>query len=98
MVNWRFETLLIRLSNNFIGQQPMTSRNSPLYTNFFLKVMSLNVLPNQGTSWTSYLLGGRSMLVSRELDSAYWALRIAFGLGPVLAGLDKFTNIRVNLE
>ena len=38
------------------------------------------------------------MLVSRELDSAYWALRIAFGLGPVLAGLDKFTNILVNWE
>jgi uncharacterized membrane protein YphA (DoxX/SURF4 family) len=38
------------------------------------------------------------MLVSRELDSAYWALRIAFGLGPLLAGLDKFTNILVNWE
>jgi uncharacterized membrane protein YphA (DoxX/SURF4 family) len=38
------------------------------------------------------------MLVSRELNSAYWALRIAFGLGPLLAGLDKFTNIFVNWE
>ena len=38
------------------------------------------------------------MLVSRELDAAYWALRIAFGLGPLLAGLDKFTNILVNWE
>jgi uncharacterized membrane protein YphA (DoxX/SURF4 family) len=38
------------------------------------------------------------MLVSRELNSAYWALRIAFGLGPLLAGLDKFTNILVNWE
>jgi uncharacterized membrane protein YphA (DoxX/SURF4 family) len=38
------------------------------------------------------------MLVSRELDSAYWALRIAFGLGPLLAGLDKFTNVLVNWE
>ena len=38
------------------------------------------------------------MLVSRELDAGYWALRIAFGLGPLLAGLDKFTNFLVNWE
>jgi uncharacterized membrane protein YphA (DoxX/SURF4 family) len=38
------------------------------------------------------------MLVSRELNAAYWALRIAFGLGPLLAGLDKFTNFLVNWE
>ncbi len=28
----------------------------------------------------------------REL-SAYWALRIVFGVVPILAGLDKFTNL-----
>jgi uncharacterized membrane protein YphA (DoxX/SURF4 family) len=38
------------------------------------------------------------MLVSKELNAAYWALRVAFGLGPLLAGLDKFTNILVNWE
>ena len=38
------------------------------------------------------------MLVSKELNAAYWALRIAFGLGPLLAGADKFTNILVNWE
>jgi uncharacterized membrane protein YphA (DoxX/SURF4 family) len=38
------------------------------------------------------------MLVSRQLNTAYWALRVAFGLGPLLAGLDKFTNILVNWE
>src|SRR5215469_12120937 len=38
------------------------------------------------------------MLVSRELNAAYWSLRIAFGLGPLLAGLDKFTNVLVNWE
>jgi uncharacterized membrane protein YphA (DoxX/SURF4 family) len=38
------------------------------------------------------------MLVSRDLDAAYWALRLAFGLGPLLAGADKFTNILVNWE
>src|SRR3954468_3312260 len=38
------------------------------------------------------------MLVSRELNAGYWALRIAFGLGPLLGGLDKFTNILVNWE
>lgn len=36
------------------------------------------------------------MLVSRELNAGYWALRAAFGLGPLVAGLDKFTNILVN--
>ncbi len=29
----------------------------------------------------------------RGLDSAWWALRIGLGLGPFLAGLDKFFNI-----
>ena len=38
------------------------------------------------------------MLVSRELNAGYWALRVAFGFGPLLAGLDKFTNILVNWE
>lgn len=38
------------------------------------------------------------MLVSKELNAAYWALRVAFGLGPLLAGLDKFTNVLVNWE
>jgi uncharacterized membrane protein YphA (DoxX/SURF4 family) len=38
------------------------------------------------------------MLVSRELNAGYWALRIAFGLGPLLAGLDKFTNLLTNWE
>src|SRR5262249_52339808 len=38
------------------------------------------------------------MLVSRELNAGYWALRTAFGLGPLIAGLDKFTNILVNWE
>src|SRR5437867_12460927 len=38
------------------------------------------------------------MLVSRELNAGYWALRVAFGFGPLLAGLDKFTNILVNWD
>jgi len=38
------------------------------------------------------------MLVSKELNAAYWSLRIAFGLGPLIAGLDKFTNILVNWD
>jgi uncharacterized membrane protein YphA (DoxX/SURF4 family) len=36
------------------------------------------------------------MLVSKELNAAFWALRLAFGVGPLLAGIDKFTNILVN--
>src|SRR5215471_1099107 len=38
------------------------------------------------------------MLVSRQLNAGYWSLRLAYGLGPLLAGLDKFTNILVNWE
>lgn len=38
------------------------------------------------------------MLISKELNAGYWALRIAFGLGPLLAGLDKFANILTNWE
>ncbi len=38
------------------------------------------------------------MLVSKELNAAYWALRIGFGLGPLIAGIDKFTNVLVNWE
>ena len=38
------------------------------------------------------------MLVSKELNAGYWALRLAFGLGPLLAGADKFTNILVDWE
>jgi uncharacterized membrane protein YphA (DoxX/SURF4 family) len=30
--------------------------------------------------------------VDRRLNAAYWALRIGLGLGPFLAGLDKFFN------
>ena len=33
------------------------------------------------------------MNYDRKLDSAWWALRIGLGLGPFLAGLDKYFNI-----
>ena len=33
------------------------------------------------------------MNAERRLDSVWWALRIGLGLGPFLAGLDKFFNI-----
>jgi uncharacterized membrane protein YphA (DoxX/SURF4 family) len=38
------------------------------------------------------------MLVSRELNAAYRALRIAFGLGTSVAGLDKFANVLTDWE
>jgi uncharacterized membrane protein YphA (DoxX/SURF4 family) len=38
------------------------------------------------------------MLVSRDLNGAYWALRLAFGLGALVVGADKFTNLLVNWE
>ncbi len=34
----------------------------------------------------------------KQLDVAWWALRIAFGVVPLLAGLDKFFNILANWE
>jgi uncharacterized membrane protein YphA (DoxX/SURF4 family) len=33
------------------------------------------------------------MTMTKGLDSAWWALRIGLGLGPLLAGLDKFFNM-----
>lgn len=33
-----------------------------------------------------------------RLNGAWWALRIGLGVGPFLAGLDKFTNILTNWE
>jgi|RhiMetdeSRZDD1v2_1073273.scaffolds.fasta_scaffold09280_2 uncharacterized membrane protein YphA (DoxX/SURF4 family) len=33
------------------------------------------------------------MNTDKRLDSAWWALRIGLGLGPLLAGLDKFFNV-----
>jgi len=32
------------------------------------------------------------MAMGKGLDSAWWALRLGLGLGPFLAGLDKFFN------
>ncbi len=29
----------------------------------------------------------------RRTETAYWALRLVFGLVPIVAGLDKFTNL-----
>jgi hypothetical protein len=33
------------------------------------------------------------MKMTKGVDSAWWALRIGLGLGPFLAGLDKFFNL-----
>ncbi len=33
-----------------------------------------------------------------RIEPAYWALRIVFGVVPVVAGLDKFTNLLANWE
>ena len=33
------------------------------------------------------------MTMTKGLNSAWWALRIGLGLGPFLAGLDKFFNL-----
>jgi uncharacterized membrane protein YphA (DoxX/SURF4 family) len=31
-------------------------------------------------------------------ENAYWALRLVFGLVPIVAGLDKFTNLLTNWQ
>ncbi len=36
--------------------------------------------------------------MSKGLNSAWWVLRIGLGLGPFLAGLDKFFNVLTNWE
>jgi uncharacterized membrane protein YphA (DoxX/SURF4 family) len=33
-----------------------------------------------------------------RLNLAWWVLRIGFGVGPIIAGLDKFFNVIVNWE
>jgi uncharacterized membrane protein YphA (DoxX/SURF4 family) len=38
------------------------------------------------------------MTLSPRLNSAWWTLRIGFGLVPLLAGLDKFFNLLANWE
>jgi uncharacterized membrane protein YphA (DoxX/SURF4 family) len=38
------------------------------------------------------------MTVTKGLSSAWWLLRIGLGLGPFLAGLDKFFNVLTNWE
>lgn len=38
------------------------------------------------------------MNFDHRLDSAWWVLRLGLGLGPFLAGLDKFFNILTNWE
>jgi uncharacterized membrane protein YphA (DoxX/SURF4 family) len=34
----------------------------------------------------------------QKTETAYWALRLTFGLIPIVAGLDKFTNLLTNWE
>ena len=34
----------------------------------------------------------------KQINSAWWALRIGLGLGPFLAGLDKFFNLLTNWQ
>ena len=36
--------------------------------------------------------------MDRRLNSSWWALRIALGVAPFLAGLDKFFNLLTNWE
>jgi uncharacterized membrane protein YphA (DoxX/SURF4 family) len=40
----------------------------------------------------------RQQTMDKRLNSAFWALRIGFGLTAFLAGLDKFFNLLTNWE
>jgi uncharacterized membrane protein YphA (DoxX/SURF4 family) len=33
------------------------------------------------------------MMQDHRTEQAYWALRLTFGVVPIVAGLDKFTNL-----
>lgn len=35
-------------------------------------------------------------MTDKRIDPAYWALRAAYGAVPIVAGLDKFTNLLVD--
>jgi len=37
-------------------------------------------------------------MLSPELNKPYWLLRVLFGAVPIVAGLDKFTNLLTNWE
>jgi uncharacterized membrane protein YphA (DoxX/SURF4 family) len=37
-------------------------------------------------------------MTDKKLNVPYWALRIAFGVVPVVAGIDKFTNLLVDWQ
>ena len=37
-------------------------------------------------------------MTSSELNKPYWILRIVFGAVPIVAGLDKFTNLLTNWQ
>lgn len=37
-------------------------------------------------------------IMENKLNSAWWALRIGLGVGPFLAGLDKFFNLLTNWQ
>ncbi len=32
-------------------------------------------------------------MMNKQADNAYWALKLTYGLVPIVAGLDKFTNL-----
>jgi len=49
-----------------------------------------NLSPPDGRTLCRFMGEGA---LTKGLDSAWWALRIGLGLGPLLAGLDKFFNL-----
>src|SRR3954453_17127505 len=43
-------------------------------------------------------LGGGKLSMDRNLQSAWWPLRLAFFVGPFVAGLDKFFHLLTNWD
>src|SRR3954451_4904318 len=42
--------------------------------------------------------GWRQQTMDRNLQTAWWPLRLAFFVGPFVAGLDKFTHLLTNWD
>jgi uncharacterized membrane protein YphA (DoxX/SURF4 family) len=44
--------------------------------------------------YTTFVNGGN--MLDESLNKPWWALRLSYGLVPIIAGLDKFTNVLVD--
>src|SRR5689334_16298003 len=53
-------------------------------------------LPSRTLDWSGPAVGPqprRHVMLDQRLTTPWWTLRLAYGLVPIVAGLDKFTNL-----